>query len=265
MTNLNYADIKADLLSLIQDKKCNAILVRLAWHDAGTYCRSSKTGGPQGCMRYAPVKDHGANAGLSIARDLLEPIKTKYEAISYADLWALAAIVAVEAAGGPKVTFRPGRQDGTEKEVTPDGRLPDASQGADHLRHIFGRMGFTDAEIVALSGAHALGSCHADRSGFEGAWTEEPLQFDNTYFKDIFGGQWEAEVTAAGCKQWRDKEKETMMLPTDLCLKEDPVFKPVAEKFAKDNEAFCKAFADSFQKLLELGYSDDALSAPVAL
>ena len=66
--------------------------------------------------------------------------------------------------------------------MTPDGRLPDAKQGHDHLRDIFYRMGFVDREIVALSGAHALGRAHPDRSGFDGPWTKEPLVFDNTYF-----------------------------------------------------------------------------------
>lgn len=47
-------------------------------------------------------------------------------------------------------------------------RLPDGALGADHIREVFGRMGFSDQEIVALSGAHALGRCHSDRSGFDG-------------------------------------------------------------------------------------------------
>jgi hypothetical protein len=46
--------------------------------------------------------------------------------------------------------------------------LPDGALGADHIREVFGRMGFSDQEIVALSGAHALGRCHSDRSGFDG-------------------------------------------------------------------------------------------------
>lgn len=44
--------------------------------------------------------------------------------------------------------------------VPPNGRLPDAAQGAEHLRQVFGRMGFSDREIVALSGGHTLGRCH---------------------------------------------------------------------------------------------------------
>jgi cytochrome c peroxidase len=81
--------------------------------------------------------------------------------------------------GGPKVPWRPGRQDGLVEHCTPDGRLPDGDKGSDHIRKIFNRQGFNDQEIVALSGAHALGRCHADRSGFEGPWTFSPITFTN--------------------------------------------------------------------------------------
>jgi hypothetical protein len=52
------------------------------------------------CCRFAPESDHGANAGLAIARQLLEPVKAAYPWISYADLWTLAGAVAIEAMGG---------------------------------------------------------------------------------------------------------------------------------------------------------------------
>jgi catalase (peroxidase I) len=50
--------------------------------------------------RFAPESEHGANAGLAIARKLLEPVKAAYPWISYADLWTLAGAVAIEAMGG---------------------------------------------------------------------------------------------------------------------------------------------------------------------
>jgi cytochrome c peroxidase len=50
-----------------------------------------------------------------------------------------------------------------ESKCPPEGRLPDATQGSDHLRKIFYRMGFNDREIVCLSGAHALGKCHTGK------------------------------------------------------------------------------------------------------
>jgi cytochrome c peroxidase len=108
-------------------------------------------------MKFLPESAHGANAGLSIARDFLEPIKERFPKISYADLWSLAGAVAIQEMGGPTIKWRPGRSDLTAEACTPDGRLPDASKTQDHLREIFYRMGFSDQEIVALSGAHALG------------------------------------------------------------------------------------------------------------
>jgi cytochrome c peroxidase len=91
---------------------------------------------------------------------------------------------------GPVIPYRPGRLDKDIVACTPDGRLPDASQGNKHLRDIFGRMGFNDQEIVALSGAHALGRCHSTRSGFEGPWTFSPTVVTNDYYKLLLNEKW---------------------------------------------------------------------------
>lgn len=88
----------------------------------------------------------------------MEIIKKEFPWISYGDLWTLAGVCAIQESGGPSIPWRAGRTDGFEHHDTlTDGRLPDASQAEDHLRFIFYRMGFNDQEIVALSGAHALG------------------------------------------------------------------------------------------------------------
>ena len=109
-------------------------------------------------MRFDPEASHGANAGLNVARNVLESIKKRHPGISYGDLWTLASVVAIEEMGGPKISWRPGRTDKPDgSHCTPDGRLPDAAQGAQHLRDIFHRMGFNDQEIVVLSGAHTKG------------------------------------------------------------------------------------------------------------
>ena len=57
------------------------------------------------------------------------------------------------------------------------------------------RMGFSDREIVALSGAHTIGSTHAVRSGFHGPWTSNSLKFDNEYFRNLMYLDWQP-------KQW---------------------------------------------------------------
>lgn len=95
---------------------------------------------------------------------------------------------------GPAVLWRPGRADRDASWCTPDGRLPDGTKGQDHLRAIFGRMGFNDQEIVALSGAHALGRCHADRSGFDGPWTFSPITMTNDYYKLLLDEKWTWQV-----------------------------------------------------------------------
>ena len=121
----------------------------------------------------------------------MEEIKKEFPWISYGDLWTLGGVCAVQESGGPTIPWRPGRIDGFESNVTPDGRLPDAAQAQDHLRFIFYRMGFDDQEIVALSGAHAMGRCHTDRSGFDGPWTFSPVTFSNQYFALLLEEPWQ--------------------------------------------------------------------------
>ena len=144
----------------------------------------------------------------------MDKIKKDFDWISYGDLWTLGGVAAIQEMGGPVIPWRPGRIDGTEEHVTPDGRLPDASQAHDHLREIFYRMGFNDQEIVALSGAHSLGRCHPNRSGFDGPWQFAPTSFNNEYFKLLMNEKWSWKKWN-GPKQYEDvKTKSLMMLPT---------------------------------------------------
>eukprot|EP00898_Chlorokybus_atmophyticus_P001942 jgi/Chlat1/2749/Chrsp187S02929 len=226
---------RRDIRALIVNKQCAPILVRLAWHDAGTFDVRSKTGGPNGSIRNEKELAHAANRGLHIAVQLLEPIKAKYPNLTYADLYQLGGVVAVEATGGPTVDYVPGRRD--SKVSPPEGRLPDAKKGPMHLRDVFGTMGLSDRDIVALSGAHTLGRAHKDRSDFEGPWTPEPLKFDNSYFKELLRGN----------------RADLLKLPSDLCLLEDPIFRPLVELYAADEEAFFRDYAAAHKRLSELG------------
>jgi len=210
-------------------------------------------------MRFegAGESQFGANAGLAVARQLLEPIKNSVASdMSYADFWALASIVAVKEMGGPDVVFRAGRTDAKSvEESVEEGRHPDADKGSDHLRCVFHRMGLTDKDIVALSGAHTVGRCHSDRSGFEGKWTDDEYKFDNSYFADLLERTWNEAKSPKGLPQFEDS-KGNIMLISDLALTSDDKFKPYVELYAKDQDAFFKDFAESYQKLLELGYDN---------
>jgi L-ascorbate peroxidase len=103
---------KRKLRGLIAEKNCAPLMLRLAWHSAGTFAAATKTGGPFGTMKYPSERAHGANAGLDIAFSLLEPIKEQFPILSYADFYQLAGVVAVEVTGGPDVPFHPGREVG---------------------------------------------------------------------------------------------------------------------------------------------------------
>jgi len=214
----------------------------------------TKTGGSNGAtMRFPPEGDHGANAGLKAARDFLEPVKHAHPWITYSDLWTLASVCAIQEMQGPVIPWRPGRSDRDVSYCTPDGRLPDGAKGQDHLRAIFNRMGFNDQEIVALSGAHALGRCHTDRSGFEGPWTFSPTVVTNDYYKLLLEEKWSYRKWD-GPKQFQDvASKSLMMLPTDMALIKDKSFKTHVERYANDHEAFFKDFSDVLLKLFELG------------
>ncbi|KAI4386030.1 hypothetical protein MLD38_004002 [Melastoma candidum] len=227
------------LRGLISEKNCAPIMLRIAWHSAGTYDVQSKTGGPFGTMKHSSELAHDANSGLDIAVRLLQPIKDQFPMISYADFYQLAGVVAVEVTGGPEVPFHPGRED--KPNPPPEGRLPDATKGCDHLREVFSvQMGLSDKDIVALSGGHTLGRCHKERSGFEGAWTKNPLVFDNSYFTELLTG-----------------EKEGLLqLPSDKALLADPAFRPLVEKYAADEDAFFTDYAEAHLKLSELGFAE---------
>lgn len=271
--SVDYAAVRKDVEKLIEEDDLRGpLLVRLAWHASGTYSAKDGSGGSEGAtMRFSPECNWGANAGLDKARKLLEPLKEKYPGITYADLWTLAGAQAIETMSGPAVQWRPGRTDAPEpgtkadpakcqrpKTIVEDGRLPDASQGAQHLRDIFHRMGFNDQEIVALSGAHALGFCHTDRSGYLGPWTRAPTTFSNMYFTELKGQEWVDKSTVdkswKGPFQYVDKATgELMMLPTDVALLHDAEFKKWVDVYAEDAERFEADFAKVFGRLLELG------------
>ena len=183
----------------------------------------------------------------------------------------------------------------------PDGN-PDPLASAVDIRETFGRMAMNDEETVALvAGGHTFGkghgagpeesvgtepegapleqmgfgwtSSHASgkgsdtiASGFEGAWTANPTQWDNGYFDLLFKYEWELVDTPAGAKVWHainpdesdlapdaedaSKKVPTMMTTADMALREDPSYREISKRFHENPDEFADAFARAWFKLL---------------
>ncbi len=179
---------------------------------------------------------------------------------------------------------------------------PDPMASAHDIRTTFGRMAMNDYETVALvAGGHTFGKCHgagdadlvqaepegapieqmglgwtnahgsglgqdAITSGLEGAWTTNPIKWDNGYFELLFKYDWELGKSPAGAHQWyaKDQQEEdmapsahdpskkepTIMATTDIAMKTDPSYKKISEHFLNNPDEFADAFAEAWFKLL---------------
>ncbi|MFL6168116.1 MAG: catalase/peroxidase HPI, partial [Ornithinibacter sp.] len=103
-------------------------------------------------------------------------------------------------------------------------------------------------------------------SGLEGAWTNEPTKWDNGFLDNLFRYDWELTTSPAGAKQWTPKDSSAhgtvpdahdpskrhapMMLTTDLALKVDPIYGPIAKRFHENPDQLAEAFAKAWYKLL---------------
>jgi catalase-peroxidase len=183
----------------------------------------------------------------------------------------------------------------------PNGK-PDPVAAARDIRETFGRMAMNDEETVALiAGGHTFGKAHgaADpgqyvgaepeggtleeqgfgwqnkfgagngvatiSSGLEGAWTDNPIKWDNDYLENLFEYEWELTKSPAGAQQWipkggaaagtvpdahdPSKRHAPIMFTTDLALRMDPNYAPIAKRFSEHPEEFADAFAKAWFKL----------------
>jgi catalase-peroxidase len=183
----------------------------------------------------------------------------------------------------------------------PNGK-PDPVAAARDIRETFSRMAMNDEETVALiAGGHTFGKAHgaaepakyvgpepegaaieeqgfgwkntfgsgkggdAITSGLEGAWTTNPVKWDNNYFENLFRYDWELTKSPAGAQQWTPKDASAagavpdahdpskkhapMMFTTDLALKLDPSYAKISKRFYEEPQAFADAFAKAWYKL----------------
>ncbi|HMO16457.1 MAG TPA: catalase/peroxidase HPI [Oligoflexia bacterium] len=187
--------------------------------------------------------------------------------------------------------------------VNPEGPNgnPDPMAAAKDIRETFARMAMNDEETVALiAGGHTFGKCHgagdpknvgpepegasieeqglgwknsfgtgkgahAITSGLEGAWTTNPVKWDNGYFEVLFSYDWELTKSPAGAKQWTPKNgagantvpdafdpkkmHAPMMATTDLALKMDPAYEKISRRFYENPDQFADAFSRAWFKL----------------
>jgi catalase-peroxidase len=187
--------------------------------------------------------------------------------------------------------------------VNPEGPNgnPDPLAAARDIRETFRRMAMNDEETVALiAGGHTFGKTHgagpsesvgadpeaapielqglgwkssygsgvggdAITSGIEVIWTDTPTTWDNSFFRILFGYEWELTQSPAGAHQWQpkggaaagtvpdphdpSKRRTPMMLTTDLSLRVDPIYEPISRRFMEDQEALADAFARAWFKL----------------
>jgi catalase-peroxidase len=317
------------------------LMIRMAWHAAGTYRISDGRGGAgAGQQRFAPLNSWPDNANLDKARRLLWPVKKKYgQKISWADLMVLTGNVALESMGFKTFGYGGGREDTWESEedvywgpettwlgderysgdrelanpfgavqmgliyVNPQGPNgnPDPLAAARDIRETFRRMAMNDEETVALiAGGHTFGKTHgagpedavgadpeaapieqqglgwkssygsgkgadAITSGLEVTWTDTPIAWDNSFFRILFGYEWELTQSPAGAHQWQPKDgagagtvpdpedpakrRGPTMLTTDLSLRFDPIYEQISRRFLADQDAFADAFARAWFKL----------------
>lgn len=182
----------------------------------------------------------------------------------------------------------------------PDGK-PDPLASAHDIRDTFERMAMNDEETVALvAGGHTFGKTHgagdaaqvgadpeaADiteqgfgwrnsqgqgngvdtiSSGLEGAWTPNPIQWDNGYFDTLLGYDWELTKSPAGATQWKPKDgaladavpdahdpskrHAPMMSTADMALKVDPIYAEISKRFHENPDQLADAFARAWFKL----------------
>jgi catalase-peroxidase len=183
----------------------------------------------------------------------------------------------------------------------PNGRPDPVASGRD-IRETFGRMAMNDEETVALIvGGHTFGKCHgaappaeyvgrepdgapieqqglgwankfgsgmgphAITSGIEGAWTANPIRWDNNYLDNLFGFEWELTKSPAGAYQWvprggagadlvpdahdPTKRHAPIMTTADLALRFDPIYEPIARRFHQNPDQLADAFARAWFKL----------------
>ncbi|XP_002168360.3 putative ascorbate peroxidase [Hydra vulgaris] len=271
----DYNKAKTDLLSLIESYKVNRDLpmiagcVRLAFHDCiGKYkC--------DGCIDHT----HSRNAGLKIITDRLNALyDTSHKGkISRADFYALAAVVALTRSTfdapvkylGLK-DFKVGRRDcETSPNQVQSVDPPEGMQGTYKTFKFFkDEFSFSVSEAVTILGAHTLGQCKLENSGFVGSWVDEEFStvtqrpftlaptsvLDNAYYREIIDVVAWIQVTINGTqKQWQEpsnpipNDQLSESNRTSLLLNSDLANSWIIEPIDESGSVLCSPASQSIQ------------------
>ncbi|CAL5005309.1 unnamed protein product [Urochloa decumbens] len=230
---LPHVDISSAGVRKVLTKVKAAGVLRLVFHDAGTFDVSNKSGGMNGSIIYEV--DRPENTGLNRSIKILGKAKAgidEIQKVSWADLIAVAGAEAVALCGGPEIPVRLGRLDSSTAD--PAGKLPEETLDADALKTAFSTKGFSTQEMVVLSGAHTIGG-----KGFG-----SPVIFDNSYFKVLL--EKKPQTSSSGM--------EAMVgLRTDWSLTEDEECLRWIRIYAEDQARFFDDFRDTYIKLVDSG------------
>ncbi|WZY86203.1 hypothetical protein YC2023_032587 [Brassica napus] len=206
-----YPLMKDEIRRVVTKGKAAGVL-RLVFHDAGTFELDDNTGGING----------------SIVYELERP----ENAVSWADMIAVGGSEAVSMCGGPTIPVVLGRLDSMQPD--PEDKLPPESLNASGLKECFQRKGFSTQELVALSGAHTIGS-----KGFG-----DPFTFDNAYYKILLKKPWSSTTS---------KMTSMVGLPSDHALVEDDECLRWVKEYAEDQDKFFRDFTNAYIKLVNSG------------
>ncbi|WCJ30296.1 ascorbate peroxidase 6 [Euphorbia peplus] len=227
-----YMLMKAEVKKVVSKAKAAGVL-RLVFHDAGTFEIDDNSGGMNGSIIFE--LDRPENAGLKKSLKIVEKAKKEVDAIkpvSWADMIAVAGAEAVSICGGPIIPVELGRLDSVAPD--PEGKLPEETLNASGLKQCFQRKGLSTQELVALSGAHTLGS-----KGFG-----SPTVFDNSYYKILLEKPWMS--SSAGMTSM-------IGLPSDRALVDDNECLRWIRKYAEDEDMFFEDFKKAYLKLVNSG------------
>ncbi|XP_050215767.1 putative L-ascorbate peroxidase 6 [Mercurialis annua] len=226
-----YALMREEVRKVMSKGKAAGVL-RLVFHDAGTFDMVESSGGMNGSIIFE--LDRPENTGLKKSLKILEKAKREVDAVqkvSWADMIVVAGAEAVSICGGPTIPILLGRLDSQEPDA--EGKLPEETLAAAGLKQSFQRKGLSTQELVALSGAHTIGG-----KGFG-----NPTIFDNSYYKILLDKPW---MSSGGMSSM-------IGLPSDRALVEDDECLRWIKKYADDQNSFFEDFKTAYIKLVNSG------------